>query len=67
MPDDLIEAVQARVGRSGFSDYVTKAVAERDRIDRLGELSAYLEAEFGPIPPEIRAQTRREWPGYDGE
>jgi hypothetical protein len=67
MPEDLIEAVQARVGRSGFSDYVTRAVAERDRLDRLDELSAYLEAEFGPIDEEQVRQARREWPDYDGE
>lgn len=67
MPDDLIEAVRTRTGAKGFSQYIADAVARRHQHDLLGELSAELEAEFGPVPSEIRAQTRREWPDYDGE
>ena len=67
MPDDLADAVRARTGTGGFSRYVTDAVQEKVRLDLLGELSAELEAEYGPIPEEIRKQTRREWPGYAEE
>jgi hypothetical protein len=33
----------------------------------LGELIEELEAEYGPVPPEVREQTRREWPDYEEE
>jgi hypothetical protein len=67
MPEELAEAVRARTGTGGFSGYVTDAVQEKIRLDLLGELSAELEAEYGPIPAEIRKQTRREWQGYEEE
>jgi hypothetical protein len=67
MPEELAEAVRARTGAGGFSGYVTDAVQEKIRLDLLGELSAELEAEYGPIPEEIRKQTRREWPDYEEE
>ena len=34
-------------------------------MDLLADLAAELEEEYGPVPPDVRAQTRREWPGYD--
>jgi hypothetical protein len=67
MPEDLAEAVRARTGTGGFSRYVTEAVQEQMRLDLLDDLSAELEAEFGPIPEEIRDQTRRTWPNYSPE
>ena len=62
MPAELTDAVRARTGTGGFSRYVTEAVQERVRLDLLDELSAELEAEYGPIPAEIRAKTRQLWP-----
>ena len=67
MPEDLAEAVRARTGSGGFSRYVTEAIQEQVRLDLLDDLSAELEAEFGPIPPEVRQQTRRTWPSYRAE
>jgi len=67
MPEELAEAVRARTGAGGFSRYVTEAVDREIRHDLLGELIEELEAEFGPVPPEVRAQTRREWPDYEEE
>jgi hypothetical protein len=67
MPEELAEAVRARTGAGGFSRYVTAAVDREIRHDLLGELIEELEAEFGPVPPEVRAQTRREWPDYEEE
>lgn len=64
MPEELAQAVRARTGAGGFSRYVTEAVQEQVRLDLLDDLSAELEAEFGPIPPEIRQQTRRTWPDH---
>jgi Arc/MetJ-type ribon-helix-helix transcriptional regulator len=67
MPEELAEAVRARTGSGGFSRYVTDAVQQQVRLDLLDDLSAELEAEFGPIPQEIREQTRRTWPNYPPE
>jgi hypothetical protein len=67
MPEELAEAVRSRTGPGGFSRYVTDAVQEQVRLDLLDDLSAELEAEFGPIPEEIRQQTRRTWPNYPEE
>jgi hypothetical protein len=65
MPEDLTEAVRARAGAGGFSRYVSDAVEREIRHDRLGELLDELEAEYGPVPPEVRQQTRRMWPNYE--
>jgi hypothetical protein len=64
MPEELAEAVRARTGSGGFSRYVTEAVEERIRLQSLDELLAELDAEYGPVPDEIRQQTRRTWPNY---
>lgn len=60
MPEEVIEAVHSHVGRRGFSQYVTDAIAETLRVDLLDDLAAELEEEYGPVPLDIRAQTRRE-------
>jgi hypothetical protein len=65
MPEDLADAVRARTGAGGFSRYITEVVGREIRHARLGELLDELEAEYGPVPPEIREQTRREWPNYE--
>lgn len=62
MPADLSEAVRARAGAGGFSRYVSDAVQDSIRHDLLGDLLAELEEEYGPVPDEIREQTRRMWP-----
>src|SRR5215472_15832623 len=62
MPEELAGAVRARTGSGGFSRYVTEAVEERVRLQSLDELLAELDAEYGPVPDEIRQQTRRMWP-----
>jgi hypothetical protein len=67
MPEELAEAVRARTGTGGFSRYVTEAVNREIRHDLLGDLIEELEAEYGPVPPEVREETRREWPGYEVE
>ena len=65
MPEELAEAVRSRVGAGGFSRYVSEVVEREIRHERLGRLLDELEAEHGPIPPEIREQTRRMWPDYE--
>jgi hypothetical protein len=67
MPEELTAAVRARTGPGGFSRYVTEAVQERLRLEGLDELSAYLEARFGPVPEELIQEAMREWPDYEEE
>jgi hypothetical protein len=67
MPEELADAVRARTGAGGFSRYITEVVEREIRHDRLGELLDELEAEHGPVPPEIREQTRRMWPNYEDD
>ena len=62
MPEDLTAAVQQRVGRGKFSQYVTEAVARRLELDLLAELSELLAAEHGPVPEEYLAEARAAWP-----
>lgn len=62
MPEDLTSAIQERVGRGKFSQYVTEAVFRQLERDLLAELSASLAAEYGPVPEEYLAEARAAWP-----
>ncbi|MEO3861063.1 hypothetical protein [Acrocarpospora sp. B8E8] len=62
MPEGLTSAVQRRVGRGEFSQYVTAAVTRQLELDLLAELSALLEADHGPIPEEFLAEAEAAWP-----
>lgn len=63
MPEDLTVAVQQRVGRGKFSQYVTEAVSRQLEMDLLAELSGLLATEHGPVPEEYLAEARAAWPG----
>ena len=62
MPEDLTAAVQRRVGRGKFSQYVTEAVTRQLELDLLAELSELLASEHGPVPEEDLAEARAAWP-----
>jgi hypothetical protein len=62
IPEDLTAAVQQRVGRGKFSQYVTEAVARQLQLDLLTDLSESLTAEYGPVPEEYLVEARDEWP-----
>ena len=62
MPEDLTSAVQQRVGRGEFSQYVTEAVTRQLERDLLGELAALLQAEHGAVAAEMLVEARRSWP-----
>jgi Arc/MetJ-type ribon-helix-helix transcriptional regulator len=62
MPQELTSAVQRRVGRGKFSQYVTEAVARQLELDLLGELSELLASEQGPVPEAYLAEARAAWP-----
>ena len=65
MPENLTTAVQQRVGRGKFSQYVTEAVTRQLELDLLTELSELLTSEHGPVPEEYLEEARAAWP--DGE
>jgi len=62
MPEDLTVAVQQRVGRGKFSQYVTEAVTRQLELDLLDELSELLAAEHGPVSEEYLAEAHAAWP-----
>lgn len=62
MPEGLTAAVQRRVGRGKFSQYVTEAVTRQLELDLLAELSELLASEHGPVPEEYLAEARAAWP-----
>ncbi|MCU0506059.1 MAG: hypothetical protein MUE82_09885 [Chloroflexi bacterium] len=58
-----VAEAKSRVGERQFSRYLDEALALRLQNDRLADLDRELEAEFGPIPDEIRRQIdATEWP-----
>jgi hypothetical protein len=67
MPTELADMVRARTGAGGFSRYVTEAVQKRVKHDLLGDLLDELEGEYGPVPAEVREQTRQMWPDHADE
>jgi Arc/MetJ-type ribon-helix-helix transcriptional regulator len=67
LPGELIQAIRARTGTGGFSRYVAEAVQERVRLDLLDDLSAELEAQYGPIDEEGVREAMKEWPDYEDE
>jgi hypothetical protein len=62
LPDDLVTTVSEYAGAAMFDRYIAAAVEQRLRADLLDELSAELEAEFGPMPTEVRKRTADRWP-----
>ena len=64
MPSALVDLVRSRAGQGEFSRYVTGAVQEGIRLDLLADLSAELEAEYGPVDEEQVEQAMREWPDF---
>jgi hypothetical protein len=65
MPEDLAAAVRERTGPGGFSRYVTEATERRLQHDALGELLDELDAEFGPVSPELLEWAERQWPNHE--
>lgn len=58
MPSDIAKAARERSGPSGFSAYVSAAVARQIERDNLDELIRVAEAEHGPVT-EAEIEARR--------
>ncbi|PZS08834.1 MAG: hypothetical protein DLM55_07640 [Acidimicrobiales bacterium] len=65
MPESLTAAVQQRVERGAFSQYVTRAVERQLELDLLTELSGLMEAEHGPVPAAELVKARAAWPDVE--
>ena len=52
-------------GEGGFSRFVNDAVAQRLQQIRIKTLLAEMDAEFGPVPEEIRREVAAEWDAID--
>jgi hypothetical protein len=55
IPATTSEGVRARVGKRGFSAYVTQAVARQLERDALDDVLARMQAEHGPVDEDAVA------------
>jgi Arc/MetJ-type ribon-helix-helix transcriptional regulator len=60
LPEELAEEIRSEVGPGSFSAYVTQAIERQRERDRLGELVADLEAEYGPVTEDELAAAEAE-------
>jgi hypothetical protein len=59
IPEELLSSPRERIGKLELSAYITEAPSDQDRIDRLGELSDWLQQEHGALTDEELAEARR--------
>ena len=65
MPEQVLEEARLRAGQGGLSAYVTGAVEAFLAQERLQELIAELNAEYGPVPQDKIAQAAAAWPSSE--
>ncbi|MFE1198213.1 hypothetical protein ACFW6E_36640 [Streptomyces olivaceoviridis] len=59
IPEKLLSSIRERIGDRELSAYVTDALVQQDTIDRLGELSDWLQEEHGAVTDEELTEARR--------
>lgn len=64
MPEELSLAIRERTGPGGFSRYIAAAAEKRLRGELFNEYLDELDRAYGPVPPELAEQARREWPDF---
>lgn len=63
LDDDVEQEARARVADGQFSAYVNAAVKRALQADRLRELLDELDAEHGPVSPEVQGEIEAlPWP-----
>ncbi|MEA2024893.1 MAG: hypothetical protein U9N79_11495 [Actinomycetota bacterium] len=62
----MVTAARERVGGRGLSGYVNDALRRQLQRDRIQDLLAELDDEFGPIPDHVMEEVRDLWPEPDG-
>jgi len=65
MPEELTLAIRERTGPGGFSRFVAEAADKRLRGELFNEYLDELDRTYGPVPPELMEQARREWPDLE--
>ncbi|MFJ4676536.1 hypothetical protein [Kitasatospora sp. NPDC088783] len=61
LAQSLINEVEERTGRTGFSSVVSEALEEWLAAQKLREVVAADREEFGPVSAEALEQAEREW------
>ena len=61
MAREHADAISALVGEGHFSEFVDEAVAVRLQHARIDQLLAEMDAEYGPVPDDIRKKAEKAW------
>ncbi|MDT0308652.1 CopG family transcriptional regulator [Streptomyces sp. DSM 44917] len=67
IPEDLLEEIRGEAAERGLSAYVAEALRMKHEQDRLAEVAAWLEEEYGPFTEEELAAARAELDAIDAE
>lgn len=62
LSEKVLREARRRVGKRGLSAYVDEAVRLKLQGDRIRNLVAELDKEYGPPPKRVVDQVAREWP-----
>ena len=62
---DVLAEARARAGRRELSSYVNHALRRQLQRDRLTELLAELDADFGPVSDHVMEEARELWRDAD--
>lgn len=62
LPEDLEAAIKADIGEREFSAYITEAVALFYQRQQLSRFLDDMDAEHGPVPPDVRREVASWWP-----
>lgn len=62
LDEGLVTEARRAAGSRGLSSYVNRALGQQLQRDRLSRLLVDLEAEHGPIEPQMIQRVRQEWP-----
>ncbi|MGH8898846.1 MAG: CopG family transcriptional regulator [Egibacteraceae bacterium] len=63
LAEDVLREARERTGQN-LSAYVNAAVERQLQHDRVAELLAAQEAEFGPVPQNLLAEVRAVWSNF---
>jgi hypothetical protein len=66
VPTDVLEELRREVGPGEVSGFVAEAIRERLKVDRVKELLAWLDEQYGPVPEDVKAEVD-EWIREDVE
>jgi hypothetical protein len=65
LASSLVEEVERRIGKKGFSAVVAEALEQWLAMAKLREVIAMDRAEFGPVPEDVMRRVEAEWSAND--